>query len=93
MAIFRGTGGSGDSTTDTTVNTVTQLATQAQASATAAAASATAAANASTQAVANLGLTGYSFSLSGVNTGDLIHWDGSNLSPLGQASVTDGGNF
>lgn len=93
MAIFRGIGGLGEAETDATVTAVTQLAVQAQASATAAAASATAASNASTQAVANLGLTGYSFSLSGINTGDLIHWDGSNLSPLGQVNVTDGGNF
>ncbi len=107
MAIFRGTGGSGDSTTDTTVNTVTQFSVQAQSSATAAAASATASASSATAAAASaiaaqnavssgistLGLTGYVFDLAGIQTGDLIHWNGSNLAPLGQANVTDGGNF
>ena len=77
-------------------------ATRAETAETAAKAAQTAAetALASAQAVAsvtndfdNLGLTGYAFSLSGVSTGDLIHWDGTNLSPLGQANVTDGGNF
>ena len=87
MAIFRGIGGAGEAETDATITALTQLANQAQASATAAAASATAAANSVSQQVLDLGLTGYTFSLSG------IHWDGSNLSPLGQVEVTDGGNF
>lgn len=50
MGIFRGIGGTGDSTTDTTVTTVTQKAAEAAASATAAASSATAAANSATSA-------------------------------------------
>ena len=54
MAIFRGTGGSGDSTTDTTVNTVTQKAAEAAASATAAASSATQAANSAASINANI---------------------------------------
>lgn len=93
MAIFRGIGGAGEAETDATITALTQLANQAQASATAAAASATAAANSVSQQVLDLGLTGYTFSLGGIATGDLIHWDGSNLSPLGQVEVTDGGNF
>lgn len=54
MAIFRGTGGTGDSTTDTTVNTVTQKAAEAAASATAAASSATQAANSAASINANI---------------------------------------
>jgi len=54
MAIFRGTGGSGDSSTDTTVNTVTQKAAEAAASATAAASSATSAANSAASINANI---------------------------------------
>ena len=50
MAIFRGTGGQGDSTTDTTVSIVTQKAVEADASATAAASSATSAANSASSA-------------------------------------------
>ena len=50
MAIFRGTGGQGDSTTDTTVTTVTQKAAEAASSATSAATSATAASNSATSA-------------------------------------------
>ena len=73
MAIFRGIGGAGEAETDATITALTQLANQAQASATAAAASATAAANSVSQQVLDLGLTGYTFSLSGINTGDLIH--------------------
>ena len=53
MAIFRGTGGSGDSSNDATVSTVTQKAVEADASATAAAASATAAASSATSAAAS----------------------------------------
>lgn len=66
---------------------------RAEAAKVAAEAAAVSATAASTSAISNLGLTGYAFSLSGVSTGDLIHWDGTNLSPLGQANVTDGGNF
>ena len=54
MGIFRGTGGTGDSTTDTTVNTVTQKAAEAAASATAAASSATQAANSAASINANI---------------------------------------
>lgn len=54
MAIFRGTGGQGDSTTDTTVSIVTQKAVEADASATAAAASATQAANSAASINANI---------------------------------------
>jgi hypothetical protein len=50
MAIFRGTGGQGDSTTDTTVTTVTQKAAEAASSATSAATSATSAANSASSA-------------------------------------------
>ena len=50
MAIFRGTGGQGDSTTDTTVTTVTQKAAEAASSATSAANSATSASNSATSA-------------------------------------------
>jgi len=50
MAIFRGIGGAGDSTTDATLTAVTQQATNAAASATAAAASATAASNSASNA-------------------------------------------
>jgi len=54
MAIFRGTGGQGDSTTDTTVSIVTQKAAEADASATAAASSATQAANSAASINANI---------------------------------------
>lgn len=50
MAIFRGIGGAGDSTTDATLTAVTTQATAAAASATAAAASATAASNSASNA-------------------------------------------
>lgn len=50
MAIFRGTGGQGDSTTDTTVTTVTEKAAEAASSATSAADSATSAANSASSA-------------------------------------------
>jgi hypothetical protein len=50
MAIFRGTGGQGDSTTDTTVTTVTEKAAEAASSATSAANSATSASNSATSA-------------------------------------------
>ena len=50
MAIFRGIGGAGDSTTDATVTAVTEKATEAAASATAAASSATSASTSATNA-------------------------------------------
>ena len=50
MAIFRGIGGAGDSTTDATITEVTQQATNAAASATSAATSATSASNSATSA-------------------------------------------
>jgi len=53
MAIFRGTGGAGDSTTDATVTEVTQQAVAAAASATAAASSATSAATSATNAASS----------------------------------------
>jgi hypothetical protein len=56
MAIFRGTGGAGDSTTDATVTEVTQQAVNAAASATAAASSATSAATSASNASISAGL-------------------------------------
>ena len=83
--------------TDSLEEDARAAATRAQTAETAAKAAQTAAeavvASVTDNTISTLGLTGYTFSLSGASTGDLIHWDGTNLSPLGQANVTDGGNF
>ena len=81
------------SVSDTLEEQARDAANRAEAAKVAAEAAAVSATSATTTAISNLGLTGYAFSLSGVSTGDLIHWDGTNLSPLGQVNVTDGGNF